>query len=128
MALFLIVLFIVITAFLTYYELVLKERGFGRGAGSSFMPKRYLWNRSGGSMNKPKATLAASGNNWGNWKYRLLVELHRRENLKPEEASSIVGVAQGKIEKYLDSLEGEGKVQQIGDAERGIAYKVVNAE
>lgn len=128
MALLLIVLFIVITAFLTYYELVLKERGFGRGASSSFMPKRYLWNKSGGSMNKPRATQAASENNWGNWKYRLLVELHRRENLKPDEASNIVGVTQDKIEKYLDSLEGEGKVQQIGDAERGISYKIVSAE
>ena len=55
-----------------------------------------------------------------------MVELHRRNQIKAEEAANVLGVSLAKAEAYLDKLEGEGKVQQAGDSKRGIFYKVIN--
>lgn len=73
-----------------------------------------------------RPTSSTPKTDWGDWKYRLLVELHRRERINAHEAAGIVGVSEDRVERYLDDLEGEGKVQQMGDAERGVFYKIVN--
>ena len=72
-----------------------------------------------------RSTKKLDKNPWDDWKYRLLVEVHRRGQLSAEEASQIVGASLLKVEKHLDRLEGEGKVHQIGDSQRGIYYRPV---
>lgn len=62
---------------------------------------------------------------WKDWKYRLWVELNRKPNLTTEDAIKISGVSQKRVEKYFDKLEADGRIQQQGDSERGISYKVM---
>lgn len=119
MALLFLILLAVTLLFLLYYELLWKKFERERGRGLVGLAGDFLL------RDRPLAT-PASTNSWDDWKYRLTAELHRREQLNPEEAARIVGVSRSDAAQYLDELESEGKVQQVGDAERGIFYKVVS--
>lgn len=110
-----------------YYELVWKnsERKYGKNllaAGWDFVFERTGQNET---IGEAVPVIAKSGP-WNDWKYRLVVELYRREQLKAEEAADIVGVSQKEIEQYLDLLEEQGKIRQVGDLQRGLFYKVIN--
>lgn len=63
---------------------------------------------------------------WLDNKYRLTVELYRHDQMGLDQAAQIIGISTEEAEQYLDELEGEGKIQQVGDAERGIFYKSVS--
>jgi|GEM_PF-3003704 hypothetical protein len=119
MAFLLLILLASTLIFLMYYELIWK--GFERERGRSLvgMAGDFLFKED------PKAT-PASSNAWNDWKYRLTAELHRRERLNPQKAAQLVGASTSDVEQYLDELESEGKVRQVGDAERGVFYKIVN--
>jgi hypothetical protein len=120
MALLLLILLAGTVLFLLYYELLWKrsERESGRSlvaAAGDFLFRDKL-------QMAPVASTA-----WDDWKYRLTAELHRREQINPQEAARVVGVSAQEAEQYLDELESEGKVQQAGDAERGIVYRVISS-
>lgn len=121
MALLLLALLTGTLIFLFYYELIWKKFEQTRGrnliglAGDFFFGKRIQ-------------AVPASSNSWDNWKYRILVELHRKDRLYPKEAAKLAGVSVQDIELYLDELTAEGKAQSAGDAERGIFYKAANSQ
>lgn len=127
MTLLLLILFISTLIFLFYYELIWKKVEQDRGESLVSMARDFFA-ESSDLLDSAKARTASSAaeTNWSDWKYRLLVELHRRGRLNSQEAANIVGISSDRIEKYLDILESEGRVQQVGDLERGIFYKVVN--
>lgn len=124
MALLLLLLFPAVLIFFMYYELIWKR--FERKNGRSLvgMTSDFIF-KDDKSQETPEERVAATYTPWADWKYRMMVELHRRSQLKAEEAANITGVSLAKAEAYLDKLEGEGKVQQIGDSKRGIFYRVV---
>lgn len=127
MAVLAIALLLVVSIFLFYYELVWKNVERERGKNLLLMARDFAFETKGQSEVMPEAVSVTAGSNpWDDWKYRLLVELHRREQLKPEEAARIVGASLTDIEQYFDELESEGKVNQAGDAARGFFYKVVH--
>lgn len=120
MALLLLILLAGTLIFLLYYELIWKKFERERG--------RSLVGMAGDFLFQANPTPASSTkSSWDDWRYRLIAELHRREQLNPEEAARIVGVSRTDVAQYLDELESEGKVQQAGDAERGVFYKVVSS-
>jgi len=120
MALLLLILLSSTLVFLFYYELLWKKAERARG--------RSLVGVAGDFLFRDKVQAApASSNAWDDWKYRLTTELHRREQLNSKEAARISGVSVQDAEEYFDELESEGKVQQVGDAERGVFYKVVSS-
>jgi len=124
MALFSLILFIGVGIFLFYYELVWKKVEREKGKNLAVMAKDFLFSNIAES--NADAQHAASGDSaWDDWRYRMFVELHRREQMQPNEAAQAVGVSTAEAAQYLDQLEGEGKVRQVGDAERGIFYRVV---
>lgn len=125
MALLLILLFPAVLIFFMYYELIWKR--FERKNGKSLvgMTSDFIF-KDDNSQVAPEKRVASVKSPWADWKYRLMVELHRKNQLKAEEAANIAGVSLAKAEAYLDKLEGEGKVQQAGDSGRGISYRVIN--
>jgi hypothetical protein len=124
MALLLILLFPAILIFLLYYELIWKRFESKKGKSLVGITSDFIFSDDK-SGEEPEKHVAVASSPWSDWKYRLMVELHRKNQLKPEEAARAVGVSLAKAEAYLDKLESEGKVQQIGDSERGIFYKVL---
>jgi Fic family protein len=127
MTLLLLSLFVGTLIFLVYYEFIWKKVEQARGKNLVSMARDFFAESYKLSSDEKSSTLASvAGTNWGDWKYRLLVELHRRQRISAKEASGIVEVPEDRVEKYLDSLESEGKIQQIGDAKRGLFYKIVN--
>jgi len=125
MALFLILLLPIVLIFLLYYELIWKRYEREKERGLVGMTSDFIFKDGDKNDADPEKHVASAGDPWGDWKYRLMVEMHRKRQLGPEEAANITGVSIAKAEMYLDQLEGEGKVQQAGDSERGIFYKVV---
>ena len=119
MALLLLLLLAGTLLFLFYYELLWKKGEKERGKSLVEVARDFLFRE------KLQVT-PASSNAWDDWKYRLTTELHRREQLNPQEAARAVGVSVHVAERYLDQLESEGKVQQAGDAERGVVYKIIS--
>lgn len=119
MAFFLLILLGGVLVFLLYYELLWKKFERERGKGLVRMAKDFLF------QNNPQAVPASSS--WDDWKYRLIVELHRREQFNFEEAVRLAGVSTREVEQYLDKLEADGKVRQVGDSERGLFYRVIRA-
>lgn len=119
MTLLLLAIFISTLIFLFYYEFLLKDFEKKRGKGLISMARDFFFTEK-------EVYVGAVSGDWDDWRYRLTVELHRNEQLDSKRASQTLGVSQDLVEKYLDQLESEGKVQQIGDAERGIYYKAVN--
>lgn len=118
MALLLLILLIATFVFLFYYELLWKKVERERGQSFVGVARDFFF---GDNLQ----AVSASSNAWDDWKYRLTTELHRREQLNLKDASQIVGVSTQDVEQYFDELESEGKIQQSGDAERGIFYKIV---
>jgi len=102
MALLLLILLASTLLFLLYYELLWKKGERERGRSLVGVAGDFLF------RDKPQAALVSSSA-WDDWKYRLTAELHRREQLNPEEAARAVGVSTQEAERYLDELEGEGK-------------------
>ena len=120
MALLLLILLAGTLIFLVYYELLWKRIERERGRSLVGVAGDFLF------RDKPQV-VPASSSAWDDWKYRLTTELHRREQINPEEAARAVGVSTQDAERYLDELESEGKVQQAGDAERGVFYKITSS-
>ena len=123
MALLLLILLAATLIFLFYYELIWK--GFEKKHGKSLvaMLGDFIF------LDTPRGEAApaaiASDSPWLDNKYRLTVELYRRDQMGLDQVAQIVGISTTEAEQYLDELEGEGKIQQVGDAERGIFYKSV---
>ncbi len=103
MALLLLIALVITAIFLFYYE--------------------FIWKKAERARGQP--VLASSP--WQDWKYRTLVELHRKNRLYPEEAAKLAGVSSQDMERYFDELESQGKIQSAGDAERGIFYKPLSS-
>ena len=124
MALLFILLLPAVLIFLLYYELIWKR--FERKKGKSLVgiTSDFIFSDDK-SDSEPEKHVAVASSPWNDWKYRLMVELHRRNQINPEQAARSIGISLRKAEQYLDKLESEGKVQQAGDSERGIFYKVV---
>lgn len=118
MALLLLILLTATFVFLFYYELLWKKAERERGQSLVGTARNFLFRDN-------LQIVSASSNAWDDWKYRLTTELHRREQLNLQDAAQIVGVSTEDVEQYFDELEGEGKVSQCGDAERGVFYKIV---
>ena len=112
MALLLILLFPAVLIFFMYYELIWKR--FERKNGRSLvgMTGDFIF-KDDKSGDVPEEHVASASSPWGDWKYRLMVELHRRNQIKAEEAANVLGVSLAKAEAYLDKLEGDGKVFRI---------------
>lgn len=125
MALLFILLLPIALIFLLYYELIWKRYEQEKGKGLVGMTGDFIFRDDDKNGEEPEKHVALAESPWGDWKYRLMVEMHRKGQLKPEDAANIAGVSIAKAETYLDQLEGEGKVQQAGDSERGIFYRVV---
>ena len=126
MALLLLILLVSTLIFLFYYELIWKKFEQEKGKGLLGMAADLAFS----DVPAPAAVITAkktkSQNPWEDWKYRLMVELHRRGQLKSAEGAQIVGVSAEEVEGYLDKLEEKGKVQSAGDSERGLFYRIVN--
>lgn len=120
MALLLLILLAGTLIFLAYYEFLWKKVERERGKSLVGVAGDFLF------RDTPRGA-PASSSAWDDWKYRLTAELHRREQINPEEAARAVGVSTQEAEQYLDELESEGKVQQAGDAERGVVYRVTSS-
>ncbi len=129
MALLLLLLLGVAFIFLFYYELIWKKFERERGKGLIGMAADLAFQDDAAPAPAgfvATAQNAKSQNPWADWKYRLMVELHRRGQIKPEEGAQIVGVSAQEVERYLDKLAEKGKVQSAGDSERGLFYRIVN--
>ena len=128
MTLFFLILLISLLILLFYYEFTWKKVERNLGKSFIFVAGAFLFgsNVKARSVEARPASREATETNWGDWKYRVLVEFHRREQLNAQSAAILVGVSQDKVERYFDKLEGKGKIQQMGDAKRGIYYKVVS--
>ncbi len=124
MALLLILLLPAVLIFALYYELIWKRFEREKRRGLVGMTSDFIF-KNDESRDEPEKHVAVASGPWSDWKYRLMVELHRKNQIKPEEAAQSIGISLRKAEAYLDKLESEGKVQQAGDSERGIFYKVV---
>jgi len=127
MILLFLILLISALVFLFYYEFIWKKVEQDRGKSLVAMARDFFAE----TYRLPAvvgARTASSGSeaNWDDWKYRLQVELHRRERLSAQEAAKVVGISEERAGKYLDVLEGEGKIRQVGDSERGIFYKPID--
>ena len=116
MTLLLLILLTSILVFLFYYEFLWKKMEQKRGKGLLSMARDFMFKEN-------EVATGAVSSNWSDWRYRLIVELHRRGQLDAKQGSEIVGISQEMVEEYLDNLESDGKIQQAGDAERGIYYK-----
>lgn len=125
MALLLLILFVSTIIFLFYYELLWKKLEREKGKNLVGMAGDFLLKDEPIQATAIR-TKGQKGNPWDDWKYRLMVELHRRGQIKPQEGAQFTGVSTKEVEDYLDALEGEGKVQSAGDSERGIFYRIVN--
>lgn len=126
MALLLLILLATSLIFLFYYELLGKKFERERGKGLLGIAADLAFKEGAVPSCAVKAEAPKNQDPWSDWKYRLLVELHRRGQIKPEEGAQIAGVSAREVEKYLDKLEEKGKVQSAGDSERGIFYRVVS--
>lgn len=126
MALLLLVLLIASFIFLFYYELLWKK--FEREKGKSLLGLAgdLAFKDELVPVMAVKAEAKKNDNPWGDWKYRLMVELHRRGQIKLEEGVAVAGVSTREVEEYLDKLEENGKVQSAGDSERGVFYRIVS--
>lgn len=122
MALTLLILLTGSLIFLLYYELLWKGLERKRGKNLVELTRDFIFEGEA-----PQFQGVMSKNNpWSDKKYRVVVEMHRRGQLKPEDLAQSVGISTKEAEQCLDELESEGKVQQAGDAERGIFYRVTN--
>lgn len=127
MALLLLILFIATVIFFFYYELLWKKLERERGKSLLGMVGDLAFKDAPIVVPAVAKTRGEKKENpWDDWKYRLMVELHRRGQIKLEEGAAIVGVSTREVEDYLDKLEEKGKVQSAGDAERGIFYRIVS--
>ena len=57
-------------------------------------------------------------------KERALAFLQEKKEVSNEEIREHLGVSRRTVVRYLDALEQEGKVEQIGDIGRGVIYRV----
>ena len=119
MALLLLILLAVTLVFLFYYEVLWKKFERERGRSLFGFAGDFLFRDRGFSA------VPASSSSWDDWRYHLRAELHRRDQIKVDEVAKLVGAQTNDVEKYLDELETEGKVQQVGDSERGVFYKAI---
>lgn len=119
MTLLLLILLFSVLVFFFYYEFLWKKVEKKHGKSLVSMAHEFFL------KDKEPAAIAVSSN-WDDWRYRLSVELHRSDQLDAKRASEILNVPQDTVERYLDQLESEGRVQQVGDAERGIYYKAAD--
>jgi len=126
MTLLLLILLPTILIFLFYYELIWKKFEREKGKGLLGMAADLAFSDEPAPATVIRAGKTKPQNPWEDWKYRLMVELHRRGQIKPEEGAQIVGVSAQEVERYLDKLAEKGKVQSAGDSERGLFYRIVN--
>jgi predicted Rossmann fold nucleotide-binding protein DprA/Smf involved in DNA uptake len=122
MALLLLILLAGALIFLLYYELLWRGIERKRGKNLVELTRDFIF-----SDQVPQYQGVMSKNNpWSDKKYRIVVEMHRRGQLKLEDLARHIGISAKEAEQCLDELESEGKVQQAGDAERGVFYRVTN--
>jgi type IV secretory pathway TraG/TraD family ATPase VirD4 len=129
MAILLLGLFFITLVFLFYYELLWKNFEKEKKKNLLSIAGEYAFADTAvttGRRKKRGKYKKRDKTPWGDWRYRVLVELHRRGQINPQEGAEITGVSTRKIEDYLDELEGEGKVQSAGDSKRGIFYRIVS--
>lgn len=125
MALLLLILLAGSLVFLIYYEVLWKK--FERERGKSLIGMFRDFAFSDARHGVMAQGVSYGANPWNDAKYRLMVEMHRRESLNAHSAGEVLGVSVATAEKYLDELEEEGRIQQAGDAERGVFYKAVSS-
>jgi len=125
MALLLILLLPAVLIFLLYYELIWKRFEREKRRSLVGMTGDFIF-KDDKSGEEPEKRVASVASPWTDWKYRLMVEMHRKNQIKPEDAAHAAGVSLAKAEAYLDKLESEGKIEVAGDSQRGIFYRVVS--
>lgn len=126
MALLLLILLTSTLVFLFYYELIWKKLEHERGKGLLGMAADLAFKDDPAPAMALGVKASPIENPWVDWKYRLMVELHRRGQIKPDDGAQIAGVSVGEVEKYLDKLAEQGKVQSAGDSVRGVFYRVIS--
>lgn len=126
MALLLLILLLTIGVFLFYYELVWKKFEKEQGKSLVELAADFAFSDKLVEVSLAKEKEGAANNPWDDWKYRLMVELHRRGQMNPKEGAELVGVSLKEVENYFDALDAEGKVQSAGDSERGVFYRIVS--
>ncbi|MEX0931844.1 MAG: HTH domain-containing protein [Candidatus Paceibacterota bacterium] len=57
-------------------------------------------------------------------KEKAFIFIQERGSVSNEEIRSHLGVARRTVVKYMNELEKEGRVEQIGDAGRGVLYRL----
>ena len=57
-------------------------------------------------------------------KEKALVFLREKNQASNEEIREHLGVSRRTVVRYLDALEREGKVEQVGDIGRGVTYRL----
>lgn len=57
-------------------------------------------------------------------KEKALALLRERGEVSNEEIREHLGVSRRSVVRYLDALEKEGKIQQVGSSGRGVVYRV----
>ena len=107
-----------------YYELLWKGLERKRGKNLVELTRDFIFKDQAPQYHYQG--VASESNPWNNKKYRVVVEMHRRGQLKLEDIAQSLGISTKEVEQCLDELESEGKVQQAGDAERGVFYRATN--
>lgn len=57
-------------------------------------------------------------------KLKIIELLQKKKELSNSEIKKIIGVSRRSVINYLDELEEEGKVEQIGDVGRSVVYRL----
>lgn len=124
MALILLILLTGALIFLLYYELLWKGLERKRGKNLVELTRDFIFQDQ--APQYQYRGVVSENNPWSDKKYRVVVEMHRRGQLKLEDLAQSLGISIKEVEQCLDELESEGKVQQAGDAERGVFYRAIN--
>jgi predicted HTH transcriptional regulator len=56
---------------------------------------------------------------------RILAEMHKRGTMTNHEVRKMLGVSDSAAERYLQELESDGKIQQIGTTGQSVSYKAL---
>ncbi len=55
---------------------------------------------------------------------RVFVEIRQKGSITNGEVQALLGVSDATAERYLEELESAGRVQQVGDAGKGVSYRI----
>jgi DNA-binding IclR family transcriptional regulator len=57
-------------------------------------------------------------------KAKVLELLQQKGELSNEELCQALGVSRSSVVRYMDELESENRIEQVGDAGRGVTYRL----